>query len=76
MYAADNKEDRILGRWIKYAQAFNVPAGMMKLIQGLWLLDHKDFEVRIGHFVETDTNLEWTLKDLIETLTIPPERIH
>jgi hypothetical protein len=45
MYAADNKEDRVLDRWIKYAQAFNIPNGLLKLIQGLWLLDHKDFDV-------------------------------
>ncbi|XP_064642421.1 protein ELYS-like isoform X2 [Lineus longissimus] len=76
MYAADNKEDRILGRWIKYAQAFNVPAGMMKLIQGLWLLDHKDFEAAVHMLLSpmvTSHILPWQHTRIIKALLYQAE---
>lgn len=37
----------------KFAEEFNMPEGLRRLVQGFWLLDHQYFEVPLlSHFIK------------------------
>lgn len=42
MHSFPNKTENLL---VSFPTAFAIPWGLVKLIQGFWLLDHNDYEV-------------------------------
>lgn len=43
MYSFPNKEGASVE---SFPTAFAIPIGLVKLVQGFWLLDHNDYQVR------------------------------
>lgn len=46
MYSFPNKEGASVE---SFPPAFAIPIGLVKLVQGLWLLDHRDHQVHTRH---------------------------
>lgn len=47
MYSFPNKEGASVE---SFPTAFAIPIGLVKLVQGLWLLDHRDHQVHTDRF--------------------------
>ncbi|CAH3037704.1 unnamed protein product [Porites lobata] len=55
----------------KFAEEFNMPEGLRRLVQGFWLLDHQYFESAVAVLVDPVVNTEvgtWQRSFIIKTL--------
>lgn len=55
----------------KFAEEFNMPEGLVRLVQGFWLLDHEYFEGAVTSLVDPVVNTElgaWQRSFIIKTL--------
>lgn len=50
MHSFPNKTETSID---SFPTAFAIPWGLVKLIQGFWLLDHNDYEVSMLQFSQT-----------------------
>lgn len=60
----------------KFAGDFNMPEGLIRLVQGFWLLDHQYFEVAVTSLVDPLINTElglWQKSFIIKTLLFQGE---
>ncbi|XP_053316764.1 protein ELYS [Spea bombifrons] len=67
MYAFPDKPDSSIE---SFPTAFSVPCGLIKLIQGFWLLDHNDYQNSVDCILHPAVNrvLTWQHSQIIETL--------
>ncbi|KAM4042760.1 LOW QUALITY PROTEIN: protein ELYS [Anomaloglossus baeobatrachus] len=67
MYSFPDKPDSSIE---SFPTAFSVPCGLIKLIQGFWLLDHNDYQNSVDCLLHPSTSkvMSWQHNLIIETL--------